>query len=384
LKKELILKRLNEIVEELKEESADISKLDEEYRSLETALNAARLQENALELIQKGGETRTIDAIETEGSEKGQAEKRGRDLVEKRTVTVGASSIILPKYSSSAVTSAFNEVSALIDRVSTVELVGGEAYSQPYIKNYGAGDYTNEGANYAEAEPVFGYAEIGKTKITAYAEDTEEIRKLPAANYDAIVRGGITKALRKKITREIMVGDGASGHFTGIFCNPSDAAKRVIDPATDIEIAAINENTLDQIVFTYGGSEEVEDAAVLILNKLDLYAFAKVKGTDKKRAYEIKLMGGAGVINGIPYIINSACKAISDTPEVTTPAEYCMAYGSLSNYQKVIFSNVDIQFSTDYKFKQGNIAHRGSVFIGGNVVAYNGFLRVKRPAITIG
>lgn len=384
MKKELILKRLNEIVEELKEESADISKLDEEYRSLETALNAARLQENALELIQKGGETRTIDAIETEGSEKGQAEKRGRDLVEKRTVTVGASSIILPKYSSSAVTSAFNEVSALIDRVSTVELVGGEAYSQPYIKNYGAGDYTNEGANYAEAEPVFGYAEIGKTKITAYAEDTEEIRKLPAANYDAIVRGGITKALRKKITREIMVGDGASGHFTGIFCNPSDAAKRVIDPATDIEIAAINENTLDQIVFTYGGSEEVEDAAVLILNKLDLYAFAKVKGTDKKRAYEIKLMGGAGVINGIPYIINSACKAISDTPEVTTPAEYCMAYGSLSNYQKVIFSNVDIQFSTDYKFKQGNIAHRGSVFIGGNVVAYNGFLRVKRPAITIG
>ena len=120
----------------------------------------------------------------------------------------------------------------------------------------------------------------------------------------------------------------------------------------------------------------MEDAAGRILNKLDLYELAKGRGADKKKVFDIKTTGNVGTINGIPYILNSACAALSATD--TAAAAYCMAYGSLSNYQAVIFSNVDIQFSTDFKFRQGNIAHRGSVFMGGNVTAYNGFIRVKK------
>ena len=115
---------------------------------------------------------------------------------------------------------------------------------------------------------------------------------------------------------------------------------------------------------------------MLILSKKDLRAFAKLRGTDKKKLHDIKTNGNAGTIDGIPFIINSACGAVSDA--ATAAGAYCMAYGSLSNYQKVIFSDVDIQLSTHYKFKQGNIAHRGSVFMGGNVVAHNGFIRVKK------
>ena len=55
-----------------------------------------------------------------------------------------------------------------------------------------------------------------------------------------------------------------------------------------------------------------------------------------------------------------------------------MAYGSLSNYEIGLFSELEIKESEDYKFKEGQIAHRGSVFAGGNVVAYNGFVRVKK------
>jgi HK97 family phage major capsid protein len=380
MNKEQILKRLREIADELKADGADIDTLDKEYRSLEAALKAADLRDEVLQGIEAGEETRRVDGIETPeaGKPDAEAEKRGRDLIENRTVTVSASSVVLPRQTSSTINETFNEVSSLIDRVNTVEIVGGEAYSQPYIKSYGEGDYTAENGNYADAEPVFGYADIGKTKVTAYAEDTEEIRKLPAANYDAFVQGGISKALRKKITREILVGDGTTGHFTGIFCNPTDTTKRVIDPGTDIDdIDKIDENTLDNIVFAFGGDEDVEDAAVLILNKKDLFAFAKVRGSDKKKVYDIKTMGNTGTINGVPYILNSACAPLSGAD--TAEEAYCMAYGPLSNYQKVIFSDVDIQFSTDYKFKQGNIAHRGSVFMGGNVVAANGFIRVKKP-----
>lgn len=86
--------------------------------------------------------------------------------------------------------------------------------------------------------------------------------------------------------------------------------------------------------------------------------------------------GNTGTIDGVPYIINSACKAI--TAATTAADEYAMAYGPLSNYELPVFSDIDIQRSTHYKFKQGQIAHRGDVFAGGNVAAYNGFLRVKK------
>ena len=56
-----------------------------------------------------------------------------------------------------------------------------------------------------------------------------------------------------------------------------------------------------------------------------------------------------------------------------------MAYGPLSNYEMPIFSDIDARKSTDYKFKQGQIAYRGDIFAGGAVAAYNGFIRVKRP-----
>ena len=55
-----------------------------------------------------------------------------------------------------------------------------------------------------------------------------------------------------------------------------------------------------------------------------------------------------------------------------------MAYGSLSNYTMTVFSPITVERSMDYQFKNGNIAHRGSIFAGGNVTAKNGFLRVKR------
>ena len=55
-----------------------------------------------------------------------------------------------------------------------------------------------------------------------------------------------------------------------------------------------------------------------------------------------------------------------------------MAYGPLANYEVPIFSGVEVAKSTDYKFKDGIICYKASVFTGGNVVGYKGFLRVKK------
>ena len=300
------------------------------------------------------------------------SEKRGKDLMEQRSVTVGSSNIVTPAHAASDIRPTFQEVSSLIDRVNVKTLVGGESFKQPYVAGYGTGGHTLEEGNYTSAEPTFGYATINKTKVTAYAEDTEELIKLPAANYDGEVMKGIRIASRKCITREILVGTGAANRLVGIFSDQATA----IELATDIDFAEIDETTLDDIIFGYGGDEEVEDAAVLILNKKDLAAFAKLRTADGKKIHTIVTNGNTGTIDGYPFLINSACKAISAA--ATQAGDYAMAYGPLSNYMLAVFSDMDVQRSTDYLFKAGMIAHRGSIFVGGNVVSRNGFLRVKK------
>ncbi len=361
-------------------EQVDMEKIEEELRSLETEEKQLRSRLEVMERLKAGQAPSETKIIETAGAppetredkEKEIAEKRGQDLKENRTVTVGSSNILLPKHQASDIRPTFNEVSSLIDRVSTKPLIGGESYQQPYIDGYGTGDYTTEGADYASAEATFAYVDINKAKITAYAEDTEEVQKLPAAAYDAEVMKGIALAARKKISREILVGTGATNRLAGIF----SAAATAIDAATDLALTEIDETTLDEIIYTFGGDENVEDAAVLILNKVDLKAFATLRDADGKKIYDVKSNGNTGTIDGIPFIINSACYAISAA--ATTTGQYCMAYGPLSNYLMTIFSDMDVQRSTDYLFKKGMIAHRGSIFIGGNVVSKNGFLRVKK------
>ncbi|MDL2418098.1 phage major capsid protein [Bacillus tropicus] len=366
------------------DQEVDLAALETELRELDESQKQIETRQRLLkeaEVINNNTEPETRKVVETFNNEPPQedveleaSEKRGQALMENRSVTVGSGTVVLPKHTASDIRPTFNEVSTLIDRVSTKTLKGGESYQQPYLESYGEGDYTTEGNDYANAETKFGYADITKAKITAYSEDTEELQKLPAADYDGEVMKGITVATRKKITREILIGTGATNRLIGIF----STATKAIDSTTDLEISKIDASTLDDIIYSYGGDEDVEDAAVLILNKKDLKAFAKLRTDDGKKVYNVVSNGNSGTIDGVPFIINSACKAVSDA--ATTAGQFNMAYGPLSNYQLTIFSDMDVQRSTDFKFKQGMIAHRGSIFAGGNVISKNGFLRVKKAA----
>lgn len=285
---------------------------------------------------------------------------------------------VLPSHEASDLKPAFNDVSSLIDRVKTIPLPGGETYQRGYVESYGDGAGTSEeGADYNPTEPKFGYVTIKKEKITAYTEEPEEMIKLPDADYDGVVESSVTMAIRRYISRQILIGDGSTSKLKGIFYNPSQENEQVIDPKTDITtITEIASDTLDEIIYSYGGEEEVEDIAVLILNKKDLKAFAKLRDKQGRKVYTIVNHGNTGTIDGVPYIINSACKAISDP--ATAAGSYEMAYGPLENYELAIFSDIDARKSTDYKFKQGQVAYRADIFVGGSVASKNGFIRVKK------
>lgn len=320
-------------------------------------------------------------------------EKAGNDLKENRSVKSPLSvfgelravtitpaqgqsaTIVVPNHYGTEINPTFNVVSSLIDGVAHLSVQGGESFRQAYISSIDAGNYTAEGANAANAETHFNYADINKTKVTAYAELTEELFKLPSAIYADTIFQNIRTSMRKLLSKEIMVGAGGTNQLVGIF----DDGATAIDANTDISIADITDTTLDQIIYKYGGDEDVEDNAVLILNKTDLLAFAKVRTSTKQKFYDIQLNGNGGSINGIPFIINSACKAITATSGTST-GDYCMAYGSLSGYTLVEFSEMDVKRSDDFKFQQGMTAYRGSCFFGGNVTRKNAFLRIKKAA----
>ena len=305
-------------------------------------------------------------------------EKRGKDIKEGRTITVASDEILLPEHTDPNLAPVpFAEVSTLVDKVKVVNLKGGETYKKAFVKNHGEGGITGEGAAYAETEPEYGYCTITKVKVTAYTEITEELEKLPAIPYQAEVIKNINVSLRKKISQQILKGAGDSNTFTGIF---SDKAVALAE-SKPLYIDEINEDTLDDIIFAYGGDEEVEGGSVLILNKNDLRAFARLRTKEGRKVHTIDYK--ACTIDGIPYVIKSNCSAISDTN--TSDGAYCLAYGSLTNYEVPIFSGVEIGKSTDYKFKDGIICYKASVFTGGNVVGFNGFLRIKKgtePATT--
>ena len=348
-------------VETLNNYETECDKLQEEIKSIQAKLS-----------IQSKTEVKPL-VVETKSKDNATLEKRGIDLKEKRTIVVSSDEILLPNHVDTNIASVpYNEVSTLVDKVKVVNLVGGETYTKAFVKSSGEAGLTGEGEAYHETEPQFGYCTVTKVKVTAYTEITEELEKLPAIAYQSEVLKNINVSLRKKISQQILKGAGDSNTFTGIF---SDKAVALAD-STPLQIKEITDTTLDEIVFAYGGSEDVEGGAVLILNKNDLRAFAKLRTPEGRKVHIIDYV--AQTIDGIPYVINSNCKAVSDPS--TSAGDYTMAYGALDNYEVPVFSPVEIAKSTDYKFKDGIVCYKSSVFTGGNVVGYNGFLRVKKSA----
>ena len=347
-------------VEKLTAFETEVDKLQEERAMIEKKMNIASKSDYKPSVV-----------VETKSKSNEELEARGKAIKEGRTITVASDEILLPDHTAGTIAEVpYREVSTLVDKVHVVNLNGGETYKKSFVKSHGEAGLTAEGASYSETEPEYGYLTITKVKVTAYTEITEELEKLPALPYQAEVLKNINISLKKKISQQILRGAGDSNTFTGIF---SDKAVALADQK-EFKINEITDTTLDDIIFAYGGDEEVEGGAVLILNKNDLRAFAKLRTKEGRKVHVIDY--NACTIDGIPYVINSHCKAISDPS--TADGEYAIAYGSLNNYEVPIFSPVEIGKSTDYKFKDGIICYKASVFTGGNVVGYNGFLRVKK------
>lgn len=367
---EAINKRLaelkGEIGEATEERLAAITKEKDELVA-ERAQLVQELRAEAMEGFEDGDPVDLPDPAEKR-TEKEKLEKRARDLMSKRAISIDSVDLLSATGQSDSMNPSFTKPSNLVDAIGIKSRIGIEQYDKAYVKTTPEGTATAEGATPATTEPTFGYASITRAKITAYAELPEEVEKLAPQMYVTEVQNALSMALKIRLGKQILLGSGAANNLTGI--NNASA----IEGTTDLVIDTIDEDTLNTIIFSYGGDEELSPG-VLILSKGALLDFSKVRGTnEKRRVYDIDYKNKT--IDGIPYIINSAYNAPADAGL----SEVYMAFGSLSNYELVAFAKTEMKKSDDYKFKEGQTSYKAVGIFGGNVAAYNGFIRVKKAA----
>ena len=366
---DLILDTIEEITKpdpKPEEEPEDPKNMEDETggtRSMNKKPNEHEHEIERMETVKKPGDNKNERMV-----------KIGEDLKSKRAVTVSSSSLIVPKHDKNVIEPTFQQYSSIVDRVNTVPLNGGESYRAPYEIGVADAEAGTEGVAPAGGqETQFGYVDINKMKIVAYAEISEEVKKLPNADYASRVIEGVRISLKKKIAEQIMTGAGTANTFTGIFSTNEN--NKCVLVGDDVEISAIDENTINTLIGAVGGDEEIEGAITIILSKVDLLKFAQLRDpATGAKLHNVNYV--AHTIDGIPYIISSKCKPV----EKAGVGEYCMVAGILSSYEEAIFSDVEIQESTDYKFKEGMICYRGTVFAGGNTTKYRGFIRAKKGA----
>lgn len=384
---EMEASQLDEITAEIEKIKEDIAAVEKEIAETDKAEEIKAEEEEAEEEAIKNENEDLIEeerkkmdlkeikvktmADEERAAKVKEREERAKQLMEGRSVTVASSNILLPEHQADKLaTYPFQTVTSFMDMVNVINLDGGETYEKAFVKNYGVGGTTAEAADYENAEPTFGYATMSKAKITAYAELSEEVLKLPKLDYEAEVVKGIEVALKKKMAQQAIAGAGTTNTFKGITADGVEA----LEASDVVEISAVTDTTLDEILYSFGGDEEVMGTGVLILNKLDLKAFATLRNTDGTKTYNVDYK--AQTIDGIPYVINSNLTALGAAEAGKT----CMLFGTPKGYDVTIFSPVEIMKSTDYKFKQGIVCYKGSVFASGNVGSYRSFVKVNKQA----
>lgn len=395
LKEEIETLKDVEIEEEPKEEKEQTEEIDErsllkgaiedlEKRNIN--LSNAKVIKKPVEEERKVEEKELIEQRAKDLKE-GKAVKIAFDNGEQRSVAVSGGTILVPKKYKNEISEGFNEVSGMVDMLNTVPLNGGESYSVAFEKGYGEGDYTTEGGEYKEIDVETDYVETGRAKITSYIEVTKEVKKLPSANYLELISKRVISAIKKKIGAQSIVGAGTTNTIKGIYNADEKVMPTEAEKTSDIELAGIDADTLNEITFAYGGNEDVEAPQTLILSKDDLKEFAKVKTEDGKFVYSITKNGARGTIAykdgglAVPFVINSACNSISKAE--TEAGKYTMIYGSLMDFELPVFSDLEVQESTDYQFKKGMICYRADAIIGGTVSKYNGFVRVKKATTSV-
>ena len=344
--------------------------------------------------------------------EKDKAEERGSQLMKGREVQFSplevAKALFVPKQVEKSVTLATGTlaqptgagtnirdalgygVGAIIDQVYVQDLTGMSAYLEPYVISepdaVGAKVTTAAGtARTASADPAFGVAKIAPYELTTTSYVDRNISRLTPANYYAKVFGMSMRAMRRDTVAMIFNGDGqATNDMFGI-----KTAKNVAGSAifATLEVEGISPDLLTELMFAYGGDEELGGSCRLYLHKKDLLALGKLRGTNEKgRLFDIVPDAGnpnMGTIREggsvVPYSISSKLTALSAST-AGSAAIQTMVYGDPMNYELGLFGDYTVRVDESIKGVERMLTILGDAMVGGNLIVDKGFVVATLPA----
>lgn len=279
--------------------------------------------------------------------------------------------LVQPTGGGSEIHDGFNaQVSTLIDQVRVEDFTGLTSWEEPYLKSIqeaqGGSIAEVSGKARTESDATFRKARITATEMSVTSLVDRNIADLSPAAYAAKVQQHAMTALRRLGNDRIINSDGkASPEMFGILNAKNTDGEAIFQ--TMEGVTAIDADTLRNLVFGYGGDEEVAANARLVLSKKTLYAFGqiKLKTGDNRKLYEITQNGNTGTIKEggltVPYILASKC------------ADTKLLYGDPMQYLMGLFGVYSIRIDESVKSLERMVAILGDVKVGGNLVSDKAF-----------
>ena len=384
----------------------------EEYRAKMEQVSNMNGEIQDLEDLVREQDRKFFEKAPDLAEERDKAEERGNSLMKGQEVKFSplevAKALFAPKQVEKAVTLATGTlaqptgagsnirdalgygVGAIIDQVYVQDLTGMSAYLEPYVISepdaVGAKVSTAAGtARTASSDPSFGVAKIAPFELTTTSFVDRNIARLTPANYYAKVFTMAMKTMRRDTVKMIFNGDGQSSNdMFGIKTAKNIAGSSIF---ATLDVAEIGPDLLTDLMFAYGGDEELGGNCCLYLNKKDLQALGKIRGTNEKgRLFDIvpdAANPNIGTIREggtiVPYSISSKLTALSAATQ-GAEAIQSMVYGDPMNYELGLFGEYTVRVDESIKGVERMLTILGDAMVGGNLIVDKGFVVATLPA----
>lgn len=384
----------------------------EEYRAEMEKVSNMNVEIKDLEDLVREQDRKFMEKAPDLAEEKDKAEERGNQLMKglevkfsplevakalfvprqvEKSVTLATGTLAQPTGAGSNIRDALGYgVGAIIDQVYVQDLTGMAAYLEPYVISEpdakGAKVSTAAGtARAASDDPTFGVAKISPYELTTTSYVDRNISRLTPANYYAKVFNMAMRSMRRDSVKMIFNGDGQSTNdMFGIKTAKNMAGSNIF---ATLEVEAVDENLLTELMFAYGGDEELGGNCRLYLNKKDLQALGKIRGTNEKRRLfdivpdaanpNIGTIRDGGII--VPYSISKQLTALSASTKGDS-AIPTMVYGDPQNYELGLFGDYTVRVDESVKAVERMLTVLGDAMVGGNLIVDKGFVVATLPA----
>lgn len=263
-------------------------------------------------------------------------------------------------------------ISDFVDLIKITDCTGMASYKVAYMTDDPSASAGTEGSVPTESNASFDSVELTPSLTSLITYISREIRKLSPLNYEEKVRASVTRAIRRVLSKKAVDAVIASPLNTVLELKAASGA------------ALFDASLLSNIILAYGGDEGVDGAAVLVLNKLDLKAFAAVRGKNEYLPVYSIIPDASNPSNGVikdnnglscRYCLNKNVTALS-TLTTTSSAQKTMFYGNPQCCEMALWGGVDIAVNEGYKFGDGLLTIRGEVMSDTDVTVPNGFVAV--------